>query len=319
MNRFLLKYTPSSISELSLNSNTENKILHSITERKHTIFVGDVGSGKTTVLKCILNRVYGSLSQREYVYWINTLESAGVVKFRENLQTFCQTFAVGVLSTVMTYPKIVIVDNIDTLPEGLQYIIHAAMMRYSKQCWFLITSSSEQSVIDRLKYDCKTIQLENITEGYMHQLCERVIKEEHISITTTAKTSLIRASNQSVRLMLMYLHKFLLLGEPITDTILNDLCSRANDEEFRRFTIEWAIHKNIKNAYEIANQLCKRGLALCDLFEKYLDYIKYCDILDESKKYAVIEILSKYITIIVSHHEDRVELLYFTAELSELL
>lgn len=318
MNRFLLKYTPSSISELSLNTDTEKLLLHSISERKHSIFVGDVGSGKTTILKCILNRVYGTLSQREYVYWINALESSGVVKFRENLQTFCQTFAVGVLSTVMTYPKIVVVDNIDTLPEGLQYIIHAAMVRYSKQCWFLITSSSEQSVIDRLKYDCKTIQLENITEGYMRQLCNRVIKEEHISISDTAVDGLIRASNQSVRLMLMYLHKFLLLGDPITDDILNDLCSRANDEEFRRFTVAWAYHKDLNEAYTIANQLCKRGLALCDLFEKYLDYMKYCDILDETKKYAVIEILSKYITIIVSHHEDIVELLYFTAELCEL-
>jgi DNA polymerase III delta prime subunit len=315
MNRFLSKYTPADLTELSLNPKINEQIQTILRERKNTIFVGDVGSGKTTLLKCLLNRVFGSLSQTEYVYWINTLDSAGVAKFRENLQTFCQTFAVGVLSSVITYPKVVIIDNIDTLSDGLQYIIHSAMTRYAKQCWFLITSSSEQSVIDRIKYDCKTIQLDNITEEYMRELCSRVIREERIDIVPSAVDVLIRCSNQSVRLMLMYLHKFILLNEPITESILDELCSRANDYEFRKFTIAWAIEKDVGNAYEIVKQLCERGLALCDLFEKYLDYIKYCGFIDEKLKYEVIDILSRYITIIVSHHEDAVEMGYFTLDL----
>lgn len=283
--------------------------------RKNSIFIGDAGSGKTTLLRCILNGVFGSLAQGEYVYWINTLDSSGIVKFRENLQTFCQTYAVGVLSSVVKYPKVVVIDNIDTLPDGLQYIIHAAMKRYEKNCWFLLTSSSEQSLIPRIQYDCKIIQLNNIPENYMRYLCAEVVRNESIQIGKECIDRLIRCSNQSVRLMLMYLQKLILLNEPVTCEILDELCSRANDYEFKRFTVAWAMEKDAKKAFQIVDELCKRGLALCDLFEKYLDYIKHCALINEEMKYAVIEILSNYLTIIVSHHEDNVELVYFTLDL----
>lgn len=319
MNRFLAKYTPNEIGLLSLTNEKREQLKTIIQRRKNTLFVGDVGSGKTTIIKCILKQIFGSMSQSEYVYWINTLDSAGIANFRKNLQTFCQTYAMGVLSDVIMYPKVVVVDNIDTLPDELQFIIHAAMTRYLKNCWFLITSSSEQSIIERINYDCISIQLENIHEDYLRDLCHKVIHDEKIEMTESVVDDLISCSNHSVRLMLMYLHKFLLLKEPITKAVLTEVCSMANDYEFRKFTISWAIDKDSKESYAIVSELCKRGLALCDLFEKYLDYIKHCDILKEELKYNVIELLGRYITLIVCHHEDIVELAHFTMDLLKLV
>ena len=55
-----------------------------------------------------------------------------------------------------------------------------------------------------------------------------------------------------------------------------------------------------------------------DIFDNYFLFIKSTLIIDEKKKYAIISLLCKYITIFHNIHEDEIELALFTNNLIQL-
>ena len=56
-----------------------------------------------------------------------------------------------------------------------------------------------------------------------------------------------------------------------------------------------------------------------DVLDSYFSYLKNISVMDENKKYKLIPILCKYMSLFHCMHEDEVELVFFTNEVIDVL
>ena len=135
INTFIDKYKPNNFSDLIINDEfkylLQNSVDHDIL---NILFIGDIGSGKTTIINCILNEYYkdccigetiNNSSYKKNILYVNNLKEQGIHSFRQEIKTFIQT-----ASVFKNKKKFIIVDDIDNLNDQTQQILRNAIDNY---------------------------------------------------------------------------------------------------------------------------------------------------------------------------------------------
>lgn len=89
---FIFKYKPNNLDEYKYNKNICNflKNLININEL-NILIIGNTGSGKTTLINCLLNDYYDGNYNEQNVLTINQLKDQGITYYRNDVKVFCQT------------------------------------------------------------------------------------------------------------------------------------------------------------------------------------------------------------------------------------
>ena len=104
---FVYKYQPICFNDFG----TDNEVIETLRslitmDYLNVLLVGDIASGKTSVLNAIILEYYAGYSQKEYndnVLYINNLKDQGINYYRTDVKTFCQT-----CSTIKNRKKIIL-------------------------------------------------------------------------------------------------------------------------------------------------------------------------------------------------------------------
>ena len=89
---FIYKYKPNTFDELEGDQNIINILKTLITMNNlNILFIGDSGSGKTTIINVLLKEYFGDLHFSDDVLEINCLKDQGIQFYRTEVKTFCQT------------------------------------------------------------------------------------------------------------------------------------------------------------------------------------------------------------------------------------
>lgn len=92
---FINKYQPLYFKDFGGN----NDIIHILEtlikiDDLNIIFIGDMASGKTSILNALIREYYTGFSPKDYeenVLYINSLKEQGINYYRTDVKTFCQT------------------------------------------------------------------------------------------------------------------------------------------------------------------------------------------------------------------------------------
>ena len=115
------------------------------------------------------------------------------------------------------------------------------------------------------------------------------------------------------------MEKFKLLSRKITyETVLN-ICTNISFCDFENYTKLCTDKKNLSSAIQLIYSIFDKGYSVIDIFDNYFIYIKINSIIDENKKYLIIKLICKYITIFYNIHEEEIELAFFTNNLINIL
>jgi len=92
---FVHKYQPLYFNDYGKNHQI-SKILQSLLaiESLNVLFIGDIASGKTSLLNTLIREYYKDYSPKEFeenVLYINSLKEQGINYYRTDVKTFCQT------------------------------------------------------------------------------------------------------------------------------------------------------------------------------------------------------------------------------------
>ena len=118
-NLFLNKYKPLYFNDFVSDDETIY-ILNALIkiDNLNVLFIGDLGSGKTTFLNAVVREYYNDYMPSQYqdnILHINSLKEQGINYYRNDVKTFCQT-----CSSIKHKKKIIILDNIDIINEQSQ-------------------------------------------------------------------------------------------------------------------------------------------------------------------------------------------------------
>jgi DNA polymerase III delta prime subunit len=310
----MYKYKPSLLKDFELESDIID-ILNTLISMNNLniLFIGDSGSGKTSLIHAIMREYYGNTQYNDNILVINSLKEQGIQYYRTEVKTFCQTRC-----SINGKKKIVVLDDIDNINEQSQQVFRNCIDKYNNNVHFISSCSNVQKVIDSLQSRMIIIKLKSLTETNLNIIFQKIKVNENIVLDKKTENFILTVSNGSIRVLLNYLEKIKILNEPITYELVNKICTNISFSIFDNYS-SYVIASNLNDAIHILYDLFDKGYSVMDIYDNYFLFVKITELFNETQKYEIIKLLCKYITIFHNIHEDEIELALFTNNIIQIL
>ena len=280
------------------------------------LFIGDIGSGKTTFLNAAIKEYYKGFTYRQYqdnILHINSLKEQGINYYRNDVKTFCQT-----CSSVNGKKKIIVLDDIDIINEQSQQVFRNYIDKYSHNVHFISSCSNSQKVIESLQSRFIIIKIKPLQKHNLNTIMQKIINIENISISSDAIDFILNVCNNNAKILINYMEKFRLLNVHIDLDLVTSVCTNISFFTFEEYT---SLLKNgdLNGSIKILYNIYDKGYSVMDILDNYFLFVKITNLLSEVQKYAIIPLICKYITVFHNIHEDEIELALFSNNLFSIL
>ena len=312
------KYTPTSIADFRLPKQLTETI-ETLIDADHInmLLVGGMGSGKSSMVHAIIRQYYGEhYNTRDFhqnVMYINNLHEQGISYYRSDVKIFCQTSSV-----IKSKKKIVVMDDLDLIPEQSQQAFRNCIDKYGHMVCFLSTCSNNQKVIESIQSRLAILKLPSITSTIMRTVFDTIVTNEHIPVTKDARRLIMSLCNSTIKTLINYIEKCKLMNCNITYDIAQTICSDIDIKTFDNFTT-MVKNGDLNAAIHILYSIYDDGYSVVDILHNYFAFVKITPLLTEPQKYRVVPFLCKYITVFHEIHESDIELALFTNNIVAIL
>lgn len=310
------KFQPIMFSDFEIDADIIN-VLNTLIkmEKINILLIGDIGSGKTSLLNSLIREYYKDIPPKCYannVLHINSLKDQGINYYRNDVKIFCQTG-----SLVKHKKKIIVLDNIDFINEQSQQVFRNCIDKFSHNVHFISSCGNIQKVVESLQSRFVIIKLKQVGHENMTRILYKIKETLNISITNDAEQFILNVSRNSVKTLVNYMEKIKLLGENIDIDIANKLCTNISFLIFEEYS-EFVKNKNLRSAIVVIYDIYDKGYSVMDILDNYFLFVKITSIFSELEKYNIVHYICKYITVFHNIHEDEIELSLFTNNLVSL-
>ena len=314
---FVNKYQPLLFDDFGIDDEII-KILKTliVMDNLNILLIGDIASGKTSLLNSLIREYYTGHNPKEYednIMYINNLKEQGINYYRNDVKTFCQT-----CSVIKGKKKFIVLDDIDLINEQSQQVFRNCIDKFSHNVHFISSCSNIQKVIESIQSRLTIIKIKPLQKEQLFKIIGKIKACENISMDAEAEEFIVNISNKTVKILINYMEKFKLVNEHITHQLAVKLCSNISFITFEDYT-NLIKNKKINESIRLIYEIYDKGYSVMDILDNYFLFVKNTDILDETEKYNVIPIICKYITIFHNIHEDEIELALFTNNLIAIL
>jgi DNA polymerase III delta prime subunit len=276
------------------------------------LFVGDGGSGKTSILNTLVREYYKDQSYQTYkdnVLYINNLKEQGINYYRTDCKTFCQT-----KSSIKNKKKIIILDDLDFINEQSQEVFRNCIDKYSHNVHFISSCTNIQKVIESIQSRFLIIKMKPLTRESLNKIMNKIKKLENIDVEPQAQDFVLNVSNSSAKILMNYMEKFKLINDVIDVELAKQVCTNISFSVFEDYTKN-VKEKNLLQSINILYDLHDKGYSVMDILDSYFLFVKTTNLLSEDEKYMIIPYICKYISVFHNIHEDEIELALFTNNL----
>jgi DNA polymerase III delta prime subunit len=280
------------------------------------LLIGNMASGKTSLLNAIIREYYIGYSPKDYeenILYINSLKEQGINYYRTDVKTFCQT-----CSNIKNKKKIIVLDDIDLINEQSQQVFRNCIDKYKHNVHFISSCSNIQKVIESLQSRLTIIKIKQLTKHNLINIINNIKQTENIVIDDDAQDFIVNISNNTVKIMVNYMEKFKLLNERITYELAVKLCSNISFFTLEKYT-QLVLSNNLTEAILLIYEIFDKGYSVMDILDNYFIFVKNTEILNEDQKYKIIPFICKYISVFHNIHEEEIELSLFTNNLINIL
>ena len=280
------------------------------------LFIGDIGSGKTTFLNATIKEYYKNYTEKQYkdnILYINSLKEQGINYYRNDVKTFCQT-----CSSIKHKKKIIVLDDIDIINEQSQQVFRNCIDKYSHNVHFISSCSNSQKVIESLQSRFTIIKIKPLQKHNLNKIMDKISHSENITITLDAKEFILNVSNNNAKILINYMEKFRLLNQIIDLNLAISVCTNISFFIFEQYTF-YLQNNQLASAVRVLYDIYDKGYSVMDILDNYFLFVKFTNLLTETQKYNIIPIICKYITVFHNIHEDEIELALFSNNLFKII
>ena len=255
---FVNRYKPYFITDFFL-EDTNLLVLNALMELDdlNLIIIGAECAGKTSLMHAIIRNYYGLDKMATFpdhnIMFINNLKEQGIQFFRNEMKSFCQS-----QSNIRGKRKLIIVDDIDSINEQSQQVFRNYIDKYSNNVQFISACANIQKVNESLQSRLHILKIGALKRKHLEITLDKIIAIEKLDIDRESREFMLNICNDSVRVLINYLEKIYILGEPVTIDKAHNLCSNISYIQFEKYIC--ALKKgNLKEAIEILHEIHDHG------------------------------------------------------------
>jgi len=310
------KYKPEKIEDFDLERYIDNDFLN-------IVIIGENGTGKTTLLNTIIKTYLKKIHNENYensanVFRINNLKDCGISFYRTEVKNFCQ------------FPskkkKLLVVDNLEMVDKSIQSIFKYYMEKWGHNFYFIATTSNTHKINESLLAKTYQLLLPKKTTSQMRTILDNVCENEQIEMMEEAKNYIITHCNGKIKILFMFLQKIYYLNRKIDISLIEENFTMLSQNDFHTY-FEACKKCDYETAFKYINKFLNKGYSICDIFDEMFRYIKTDantntnteNGFDEETKYEIIKLISRYVLVLNTIHEENIEFYFFTNSLMELL
>jgi DNA polymerase III delta prime subunit len=314
---FLNKYQPLYFEDFE-NDNKIVEVLRTLIsmDNLNLLFIGNVGTGKTTYLNAVIREYYKDYTYTDYqdnILYINSLKEQGISFYRNDVKTFCQTS-----SSIKNKKKCVVLDDFDVINEQSQQVFRSYIDNYGHNVHFISSCSNSQKVIETIQSRFVIIKIKPFHKENLNQIMDKIIKQENICISNEAKTFILNVSNNNAKILINYMEKFKLLNQDVNLELASNICTNISFFIFEDYT-KLLKNNELTSAIKLLYDIYDKGYSVMDILDNYFLFVKITDLLTEKQKYDIIPVICKYVTVFHNIHEDEIELALFSNNLFRIV
>jgi len=195
------KYKPKTFDDLILSKYIRIFINKCTSEKNipHLLIEGPSSSGKTSLVKILLNEIYEDTTSA--VLELNATEERSIKTVRLKIKKF---------SSELHYCndkqfKVVILDEADSLTNDSQFALRRLMETYCYTTRFILICNYINSIIEPLKSRCFIIHLQKLCFNSLLEILNNILEKENITLTNEEKDNLIQMSDSDIRQIMINL------------------------------------------------------------------------------------------------------------------
>ncbi len=157
----------------------------------HMLLSGSPGTGKSTLIKTLLNELKVDPFD---ILEVNASKDNGVDYIRDTVTRFSETMGVGDM-------KYIFLDEADGLSPAAQGVLRGTLEKYASSVRFLLTCNHPHKIIDAIKSRCETgrMHIEKLDTSEFYMRLVNVLDQETIEIDPDALEEIVQKTYPDLR------------------------------------------------------------------------------------------------------------------------
>lgn len=305
---FIKKYEPETLNDFDFEEKYF-KTINGFIEKDflNLIIVGSRGTGKTALLNAMIKRyfeIHNTIINEKYdIFRINSLKDNGITFYRTEVKNFCQMQS--------RKKKLLVVDDLEMIDKQIQTIFKYYLEKWGTNIFFIATTCDIDKVNSSLQSNTYQLTLNPKSDIVLESILNKIVINNKMIIKEPAKKYIIKQCDGVIKMLFMFIQKIFYLDREITISVLEDNFTMIPVDNFESF-FKWSKSGNFKELFALIKKFVIKGFSIGDIFDEFFHFIKSTSMFDEEMKYKLIELISKYILIVNTSHDEEIELYFFT-------
>ncbi len=278
------KYRPSKFDEVYGQKDIVNKIKAFVEKKNmpHLLFAGPAGIGKTTLSLVIAKELFGDNWKGNFME-TNASDERGIDVIRNKVKDFARTKSVDT-----DLPKIIYLDECDSLTKEAQQALRRTMETYSGTTRFILSCNYPSKIIDPIQSRCAVFKFKPLAKEEIVDLIDYLAGKENLVLDAVAKEALFEVSEGDVRRVVNTLQSCSVMGGEIGQNKIYEVANFAKPKEID-IVIKMALDGNFLDARKkLLDIMLNYGLSGMDLIKQIQAEVLRLDI-EGTTKLRMIE------------------------------
>jgi len=210
------KYRPSNLDQIIGQDKNINILDQMITNKSlpHLLFHGKSGTGKTSTILSIANKLYGK-NKTFMVMKLDASDDRGINTVREEIKGFADK-----MTPFNNSIKLIILDEADSMTYDAQFALRRIIERYSDNTRFCLICNYENKIIPAIKSRCVNIRFYPINYDIIIKRLQYICRMEMIEYDNQCLETISTISNGDLRKAINMLQSISMMNRRIS----SDLC-----------------------------------------------------------------------------------------------